>query len=173
MAVAAVLAVAAAAVGSGVLPFPGRDGREGPSSIASAQPAPSVPFLTVELERDDKTAAALPPPAEGVLVVIQVSVRGFVPQLTRNGSPAVGPDNLHGLTLNFGDGSTSGHSPEEHVCMAAAPLVEVDSEFVIKHVDQRPGQYTVTYHTAACEPIGTVTQTLALTAAESSPSPTR
>jgi hypothetical protein len=67
------------------------------------------------------------------------------------------------LKLSWGDPTTQGFTPVEHTCVADAPLVEVDTEFVVQHVYTRPGVYTVTYETAACEPVGSVTRTLELT----------
>ena len=130
----------------------------GPDGGTPGPTAPSKPFLTVDLERDDAVAAALQPSAEGFLVVVQVSVRGLVPQLTREGSPAAGPDNLLGLMMYWGDGS-QGYTPLEHSCVPDAPLVDVDTEFVVQHVYRLPGEYTVTYQTGACEPVRSVTQT--------------
>jgi hypothetical protein len=128
-----------------------------------ARPAPSVPFLTVRLTRDDALAAALERPADGTLVVIQVSVQGAVRPLTHNGNQAIGADNLLGLELNWGDGFVNRHIVGEHSCELDAPLVEVQTQFVIEHVYAIPGSYTVTYHTGACDPVGQVTSTLALT----------
>jgi hypothetical protein len=102
---------------------------------------------------------------DGILVVVQVSIHGFVPPLTRDGSQATGAENLHGLKVSWGDPSGGGQSftPGEHDCVADAPLVEIDTEFVVWHVYTLPGVYTMTYETAACEPVRSVTRTLELT----------
>ena len=157
--VTAVLVAGAAAAGCGLVP----DGS--PVSTASARPGPSAPFLAVELTLDQAVEAALAPTQdwEGILVVVQVSIHGFVPQLIRDGSQATGQDNLQGLKLSWGDPTNQSFTPGEHTCVADAPLVEVDTEFVVQHVYTLPGSYTVTYETAACEPVGSVTRTLELT----------
>ena len=125
-----------------------------------------APFLIVELARDDGVAAAMQAPPEGIRVVVQVSVRGFVPRVARDGIQAAGQDNLKGLVLTWGDGvSSSWRGLGEPTCVAAGPLVEVDMEFVDDHVYGSPGRLHVTFETSACEPVGSVRRTLVLTVA--------
>jgi len=162
-------AIVALAVGSGALLRSTRgDGAAVDRSSGATDavtPMPSAPFLTVILERDDGLAAQLAPPPQGTVIVVRVTVRGVIPQLSLPGGqvPESGPDNLLGLEMNWGDGSLNQANRGEYSCPAGARLVEVSSEFVITHAYARPGTYTATYQTGACDPVGRVVQRIGLT----------
>jgi len=79
------------------------------------------------------------------------------------GQPATtATDNLLGLQMDWGDESSDRANPQ-YFCMPGAPLVTMDTEFEMDHEYPRPGTYTVTFQTGACDPVGRVTKTLALT----------
>ena len=150
-------------VGRGHLPLLGAD-RPPPAGHGAA------PFLHVELTRDDQIAAALPPPEEGgTNVVIRVRVRALVPQtFDEQGkpvgtAPGTATENLLGIGMNWGDygGGYSGAEIGSH-CLPDAPLVKVDTDFEMTHAYRRPGTYTVTLRTGACE-LGMTFKTLTLT----------
>jgi hypothetical protein len=140
-----------------------RDSMTGPAASAAAARTPRAPYLTIDLARD--APVVLPnPPIEGITVVIEVTLKGLVPQLsgTVGHADKPGTDNLSDLRLDWGDaGANSRHSDE--TCVASAPLLPVDTDYVASHVYAKPGTYTVTYTARACDPVGKVSRTLVLT----------
>ena len=49
-------------------------------------------------------------------------------------------------------------------CAPDAKLVDVDTSYVMTNYYARAGTYEITYVAAACDPVGTVTKTLTVTA---------
>jgi hypothetical protein len=155
-ALTAVVAVAIA-VGSGGLPFT----RAEESTPAHHQPAP---FLKVSLAYEDKLAAAITPRMPGIPVVIRVNLHGRVPQMADAAGELAtsATENTLGFKMHWSSTGYDGASPG-YACVAGARLVDVNEEFLMTNYYARPGTYTIVFDTAACDPVGKVSQTLTFT----------
>jgi hypothetical protein len=155
--VTVLIVLATGATGFGGLPLLRGEGPD-----PAKRPAPIKPFLTISLVRDEKTAAMVKPQMGGKIVVVKVTLRGRVPQVSdfdARGGKAT--DNLRGLLMDWGNGGGQGAEPAEGFgCGAGAPLVDVNTSFLMTTEYVRPGPETVTFKTGACDPIGQVEQKL-------------
>jgi len=153
-------ACAAVAVASGC----GTSHRASPDP--AVPPTPTAPFLEVSLASEANLAAALPDKGLGThVVVIRISLHGRVPQhADPNGDPVTaGTDNLLGLEMHWDETSSAGRSPGG-TCAPDARLVDVDTSYLMTNYYERAGTYKITYVAGACDPVGTVTKTLTVTA---------
>ena len=153
-------ACAAVAVASGC----GTSHRASPDP--AVPPTPTAPFLEVSLASEANLAAALPDKGLGThVVVIRISLHGRVPQhADPNGDPVTaGTDNLLGLEMHWDETSSAGRSPGG-TCAPDAKLVDVDTSYLMTNYYERAGTYKITYVAGACDPVGTVTKTLTVTA---------
>jgi hypothetical protein len=161
----AVLAV----VGSGVARFGGGPLLHGESPQPATTPAPTGPYLTVQLVRDEKTEATITPQTSGGrVVVVDVILHGRVPQASDYQAGAVSTDNLRELAMTA-DGRPAGSSslaePGFH-CAPGVPLVDVDTSFLMtlqlaaEPNDPVVGPHHLTFTTDGCAPVGEVQQSL-------------
>ncbi len=151
---------------SGVAGFGGLSSLRGEGTGPAATPA--APYLTVRLERDEKTEASVPPYTKGArAVVINVILRGRVPQAAgyRPGEPIT--DNLRELNMGTDGRVSQGATVQNGFhCDPDAPLVDIDTSFLMT-LDFAPiknypmlGPHELTFVTGACAPVGPVVQKL-------------
>jgi hypothetical protein len=160
----AVAAVGALVIAAG-LGWPPLSGGEPPGSRPTVQPTDTAPHLTVRLEREDAIARALPTGPEGLItMVVQVTLTGLVPQpvVPTDQPTPTGPYNLLGFAMTWGDVTYDRRTPSGYRCVPGARLVNVNTHFLMTHYYAMPGIYTVTYHTAGCDPVGSISGSLTL-----------
>jgi hypothetical protein len=151
---------------SGVAGFGGLPSLRGEGAGPAATPA--GPYLTVQLERDEKTEASVPPYTEGArAVVVNVILRGRVPQAAgyRPGDQIT--DNLRELNMGIDGRVNEGATAQKGFhCDPDAPLVDIDTSFLMT-LNFAPlknyrmlGPHELTFITGACAPVGQVVQKL-------------
>jgi hypothetical protein len=147
---------------TGVAGFGGMPLLRGEKPAPATKPTPTGPYLTVTLVRDERVAAVLKPERGGRIVVINVILRGRVPQAsTFDPKHGQATDNLRGLQMDWGDRGGQGALPVEGFgCDAGAPLMDISTSFVMTHEYLQSGPETVTFKTGACNPVGPVDQKL-------------
>lgn len=153
---AAVVAVVAITLGAGGLPFTRADS-------VPAKPAPK-PFLTVGLDSQEELAAGLSDRGLGTPVVVQVTIHGLVPRMYNDvGELATGTDNLKYAKMYWDPRGYDGFSSSDYHCEPGAPLVRVDSQFLMTTYATRAGTHPITFRTAGCDPVGEVSKKMSLT----------
>jgi hypothetical protein len=139
---------------------------DGTDPDTAPPPTTSAPFLEVGLASEAKLAASLPDTGRGNhIVVIRINLHGRVPQhADPNGDPvSAATDNLLGFQLRWTKTSYDGYGPSG-TCAPDAKLVDVDTSFLMTNYYERAGTYKIIFVTGACDPVGTVTKTLTVTA---------
>ena len=163
---AAVRAAAVAAACAAVVAACGDTSSDDANPDTAAQTTSSAPFLEVSLTSEDKLAAALPDNGQGPhVVVVRITLHGRVPQhADPNGDPVTaGTDNLLGLQMHWDETSSEGRDGDG-TCAPDAKLVDVDTSYLMTNHYERAGTYEISYDATACDPVGTVTKTLTVTA---------
>jgi len=138
---------------------------EPPGSQPTVQPTDTAPRLSVRLEREDAIARALPTRPEGLItMVVQVTLTGLVPQpvVPTDQPTPTGPYNLLGFAMTWGDATYDRRTQSGYRCVPGARLVTVNTHFLMTHYYAMPGTYTVTYHTAGCDPVGSISASLTM-----------
>jgi hypothetical protein len=157
---------------SGVAGFGGLPLLRGQGLGPTKKPAPTGPYLTVQLVRDQKAEATLTPRfSGGRVVVIQVTLHGRVPQWSGYQAGADVRDNLWELLMNV-DNDTSPWTvrptQKGFHCDPGAPLVNIDTSFPVK-LQFLPdaafpmlGPHDLRFTAGACVPVGLVQQKLTI-----------
>src|SRR4051794_9145955 len=155
---------------SGVAGFGGLPLLRGQGLGPAKKAAPAGPYLSIQLVRDEKKEATLTPRVSGGrVVVVNVIMRGRVPQWSGYRPGADVKDNLWEALL-IGDGGkmtvTVRPTKLDFHCAPNAPLVDMDTSFPVI-INYEPGvatpmlgRHDLRFTASACPPVGLVQQKL-------------